>query len=97
MNILLSPTIGQISAQVDVVLRHDADAAVVGIRAQSPGHWPDKLTVKDREFALAWCPSPIAVREKLLECETEETGMVILTPEAVKEFPTPFHDPKIPP
>jgi hypothetical protein len=80
MNILLSPTIGQISAQVDVVLRHDADAAVVGIRAQSPGHWPDKLTVKDREFALAWCPSPIAVREKLLECETEETGMVILTP-----------------
>ena len=67
MNILLSPTIGQISAQVDVVLRHDADAAVVGIRAQSPGHWPDKLTVKDREFALAWCPSPIAVREKLLD------------------------------
>lgn len=80
MNILLSPTIGQISAQVDAVLKHDASAAAIGIRAQIPGQWPKQLTVKDRTFSLAWCPSPIAVRERLLESEAEGTGMVILTP-----------------
>ena len=80
MNILLSPNIGQIAAQVNVILMHDEDAAVVGIRAQTPGHWPDSLTVKDKEFALAWCPSPIAIREKLLERETTGKGVVILTP-----------------
>jgi len=80
MNILLSPTIGQISAQVDAVLKHDASAAVIGIRAQLPGQWPKQLTVKDRAFSLAWCPSPIVVRERLLQSEAEGSGMVILTP-----------------
>lgn len=82
MNLLLTPAIGQISAQVDAVLRHDADAVVIGIRAQAAGQWPDRISVQGREFALAWCPSPLVVRQKLLECEeaTDGGGMVILTP-----------------
>lgn len=82
MNFLLSPTTGQIAAQVDAVLRHDATAAVIGIRAQSPGAWPERLPVQTREFALAWCPSPLLVRQKLMECDEcrDGSGVVILTP-----------------
>lgn len=66
MNVLLNPSARQIVAQVDAVLRHDQSATVIGIRAQRKEDWPSLLTVGNREFAVAWCPSPIAVREQLL-------------------------------
>jgi hypothetical protein len=66
VNVLLNPSARQIVAQVDAVLRHDQSATVIGIRAQRKEDWPSLLTVGNREFAVAWCPSPIAVREQLL-------------------------------
>jgi len=82
VNLLPSPTLGQIAAQVDAVLRHDPGAVVMGIRAQVQGQWPDQLALQERAFKLVWCPSPISVRQALLECEEihDQSGMVILTP-----------------
>lgn len=95
MNALLNPSARQIVAQVDAVLRHDPNATVIGIRAQRNDDWPACLTVGNREFAVAWCPSPIAVREQLVEIANESMaisgqiseelsrklpGLVVLTP-----------------
>lgn len=95
MNVLLSPSARQIVAQVDAVLRHDKSATVIGIRAQHNEDWPPTLTVGDREFAVAWCPSTIAIREQLValsdgtmadsaqasgESSERMPGLVVLTP-----------------
>jgi hypothetical protein len=95
VNALLNPSARQIVAQVDAVLRHDPSATVIGIRAQRNEDWPACLTVGNREFAVAWCPSPIAVREQLVEIANESfvisgqvsdesprklPGLVVLTP-----------------
>ncbi len=91
MNALLNPSVRQIVAQVDAVLRHDPKAMAIGIRAQGNENWPSRVTVGDREFALAWCPSPIAVREQLVALADEAgalagqssaaiPGLVVLTP-----------------
>ena len=95
MNVLLNPSVRQIVAQVDAVLRHDRTAAVIAIRAQRDESWPSTLAVGDREFSVAWCPSPIAVRERLLaladgamddpgpvssESPGKLPGLVVLTP-----------------
>lgn len=95
MNVLLNPSARQIVAQVDAVLRHDRTAAVIAIRAQHNEDWPLTLAVGDREFSVAWCPSPIAVREQLLalsdgamtasgqvssESPGKLPGLVLLTP-----------------
>ena len=95
MNVLLNPSARQIVAQVDAVLRHDRTAAVIAIRAQHDEDWPSTLAVGDREFSVAWCPSPIAVRERLLaladramddpgpvpsESPGNLPGLVVLTP-----------------
>lgn len=91
MNALLNPSVRQIVAQVDAVLRHDPTATVIGIRAQGNENWPARVTVGDREFSLAWCPSPIAVREQLValadvagslsgQSSAAAPGLVVLTP-----------------
>lgn len=95
MNVLLNPSARQIVAQVDAVLRHDKSAAVIAIRAQHDEDWPSTLAVGDRAFSVAWCPSPIAVREQLLaladgtladagpvssEWPGKLPGLVVLTP-----------------
>lgn len=95
MNVLLNPSARQIVAQVDAVLRHDKSATVIGIRAQHNEDWPPTLAVGDREFAVAWCPSPISVREQLValadgtmadsgqasgESPEKMPGLVLLTP-----------------
>ena len=66
MNALVNPSVRQIVAQVDVVLKHNLTANVIGIRAQGRGDWPAQVKVGERDFAVAWCPSPIAVREQLV-------------------------------
>lgn len=91
MNALLNPSVRQIVAQVDAVLRHDPTATVIGIRAQGNENWPARVTVGDREFSLAWCPSPIAVQSNWLRLPTWQDhcldnhplqlpGLVVLTP-----------------
>jgi len=95
VNVLLNPSVRQIVAQVDAVLRHDRTAAVIAIRAQHDEDWPSTLAVGEREFSVAWCPSPIAVREQLLaladgamddpgpvssESPGKLPGLVVLTP-----------------
>jgi hypothetical protein len=91
VNALLNPSVRQIVAQIDAVLRHDPAAMAIGIRAQGNEHWPSRVTVGDREFALAWCPSPITVREQLVALANEAgalagqssaavPGLVVLTP-----------------
>ena len=86
MNALVNPSVRQISAQIDVVLRHDPSARVVGIRSQTKGDWPAQVMVGERSFEIAWCPSPIVVREKLVtilsnESEADDhSGLVVMTP-----------------
>lgn len=87
MNALVTPSVRQIIAQVDVVLRQDASAQAIGIRAQSHGDWPSQVRIGEREFAVAWCPSPMTVRERLVSVsafsdDKDETapGVVIMTP-----------------
>ncbi len=79
---VLTPSTRQIAAQVEVVLRHDPTAAIIGIRAQANDRWPARMTVRDRAFSLAWCASPIAVREQLVSLADagEGAGLVLLTP-----------------
>lgn len=88
MNALLTPSVRQIAAQVEAILKHDPHARAIGIRAKSSDQWPSRITVQEREFTLAWCPSPIAVRSELVSVEpgSEDAasrphlGVVILTP-----------------
>ena len=95
MTALLNPSVRQIVAQIEAILKRDPTAAVIGIRAQREEGWPERLTVANREFALAWCPSPITVREQLVAVDEEVadgegdkhtkpalpgTGRVLLTP-----------------
>lgn len=95
MNALLNPSVRQIVAQIDAILKHDPTASVIGIRAQTKDDWPESLELGSRNFTLAWCPSPITVRERLIALaqeraggvsadtappSTEGTGLVILTP-----------------
>jgi len=72
------PSTRQIEQQVLAVLAHDADALTVGIHAPRPGTWPEGIRVGAREFRLAWCESPLAAREALVERSGGE-GLVLLT------------------
>lgn len=86
MNALVTPSVRQIIAQVDVVLRQDADAQAIGIRAQGDGAWPPQIRIGERDFSVAWCPSPITVREQLVGITSLPNqgeirpGVVIMTP-----------------
>jgi hypothetical protein len=61
------------------VLQHDAEARVLGIRAARPGTWPERITVGNRPFRLAWCESPLSAREALLDGDTHTEGLILLT------------------
>jgi hypothetical protein len=86
LNALVNPSVRQIVAQVDVVLSKDPAANVIGIRAQGQGDWPPMVRVGDRDFVVAWCPSPISVREQLVlqsragSEDAQRQGLVVMTP-----------------
>lgn len=86
MNALVNPSVRQIVAQVDVVLRHDPAANAIGIRAMGRGDWPPQVRVGERDFSVVWCPSPISIREQLVAlgsavpAASSPPGLVVMTP-----------------
>ena len=77
----VTPSVGQIRAQVSALLEHDAQARAIGIFASSPATWPQEVAIGDRRFALRWCASPLAVRLALREARRNGSGgTIVLTP-----------------
>ena len=79
----------QITARVAAVLARHADTRVIAIRARAREDWPDSLEVQDRQFALRWCESQLALREALGEGEAGSAGpgLVLLSPFGSHELP----------
>jgi hypothetical protein len=75
-----APTLAQIAAQIDRVLKRDAGARVVAIRSPTCAPWPERLGRAGRTFRLAWCESALATRVLLSESEgASNEGLVVLT------------------
>lgn len=73
----------QIGAQLEAVLSSNADISAVAIHAASNGGWPDAIQRMGRRFRVRWCESGLAMREALLEQESEGAegdGLVLMTP-----------------
>ena len=73
-----SPSLAQVREQAAAVRHGVPDANVIGIRADG---WsgPDAVAVGDKTFRVAFCASPLQVREELLEA-SQHDGLVLLTP-----------------
>jgi hypothetical protein len=83
----VTPSIGQIRAQVAAVLERDERAAAIGIFAGREFDWPAELDIGERRFALRWCDSPLAARLALHDARVDHAdGTVILTPLAENEL-----------
>jgi hypothetical protein len=75
-----APTLAQIAAQIDRVLKRDAGARIVAIRSPTCAPWPERLKRAGRTFRLAWCESALATRALLSESEgASDEGLVVLT------------------
>ena len=63
---MASPTLAQVREQAVAVRQRAANAMVIGIGAQS---WsgPDTIELDNVPFRIAFCESPLHVREELLE------------------------------
>jgi hypothetical protein len=75
-----APSAAQIQAQVRHLMNRDPNSSVIGIRARTLGAWPNELAVDSRRFRLAWCESPLAVRQLLTDDVASLEGIVVLTP-----------------
>jgi hypothetical protein len=73
-----SPSLAQVREQTVAVRQRVKDARVIGIRADA---WagPDAIEVDRVRFRIAFCESPLHVREELLDVN-EGAGLIILTP-----------------
>src|SRR6185503_7853895 len=83
----VTPSVGEIRAQVAAILEHEPRASVVAMHAARRGDWPASISVTDRDYRLAWCESPLAVRVALRNARAPQAnGVVILTPLAESEL-----------
>jgi hypothetical protein len=73
-----SPTLAQVREQAVTVRQRVKDARVIGIRADT---WsgPDVLALESLPFRIAFCESPLHVREELLALG-DDAGLIVLTP-----------------
>lgn len=75
-----SPSLAQVREQAVAVRQRVRDARVIGIRADA---WsgPDGIELDRVAFRIAFCQSPLHVREELLDLK-DDAGLIVLTPAA---------------
>lgn len=73
-----SPSLAQVREQAVAVRQRVKNAWIIGIRAEA---WsgPDVIELDRVPFRIAFCESPLHVREELLEMQ-DGTGLIVLTP-----------------
>jgi hypothetical protein len=73
-----SPSLAQVREQAVTVRQRVKDARIIGIRADA---WsgPDSIELDRVPFRVAFCESPLHVREELLDLK-EDAGLIVLTP-----------------
>ncbi|WP_174436286.1 BREX-2 system phosphatase PglZ [Azospirillum brasilense] len=74
----LAPTTAQIRAQVEAIVKHDAQVRALGIRSPARHAWPERLECAGRAFDLVWCESSLAARQALAG-QDGDAGLVLLT------------------
>ena len=75
---LLTPTTAQIRAQVEAVLKQDAQVRALGIRSPGREDWPERMDCAGRSFGVVWCELSLAARQALAELDGQN-GLVLLT------------------
>lgn len=72
------PSLAQVREQAVTVRQRIRDARIIGIRADA---WsgPDTIEVDRIPFRIAFCESPLHVREELLDLK-DDAGLIVLTP-----------------
>jgi len=73
-----SPSLAQVREQAAIVRQRVRDARVIGIKADA---WsgPAAIELDRLPFRVAFCESPLHVREELLDLR-EDAGLIVLTP-----------------
>jgi hypothetical protein len=73
-----SPSLAQVREQAVTVRRRVRDARVIGIHADA---WsgPDTVQIDQVTFRVAFCESPLQVREELMDL-ADGAGLILLTP-----------------
>ena len=74
----MPPSLAQVREQAIAVRQRVRDARVIGIRAEA---WsgPDAIELDRMPFRIAFCQSPMHVREELLDLNAD-AGLIVLTP-----------------
>lgn len=86
MSPLLAPDRAEIERALDDLLRRDGSARVLAMRSPVKRAWPEVIERRGQRFRLAWCPSELEMRERLIEAEADADGMVLLTPLAAADL-----------
>lgn len=75
---MASPSLAQVREQATTVRQRIRDARVIGIRADA---WagPESLEIEKESFRVAFCESPLHVREELLAL-ADDACLIVLTP-----------------
>ena len=73
-------------AQVRAVRDKSPDASVIGIHAPSPWAGPGSIRVDGEEVEVAYCPSVLAVRERLASRDPEGRRLVLVTDQTEAEL-----------
>lgn len=69
----------QLRAQVKAICDKAPDARVIGISALGPWTGPPSILVGSEEVDVAFCPSPLALRERLAPHGPDERRLVLIT------------------
>lgn len=83
MSPLLAPSGPEIGHELDALLDKSPRARVLGLRAPTPGSWPEWVERRGVRFHLVWCASELEARQQLDEADCAEggdAGLVLLTP-----------------
>ncbi len=81
-----APSKAEIEAQLGSVLQRSPEVRLIGIRARARAAWPESIGVSDRVFRLAWCDSPLAVRQTIAADGEAGAGLAVLTPLSDEEL-----------
>src|SRR5688572_28601167 len=79
-------TEAQLRAQVKTVRAKVPDARVIGVYALTPWTGPSSLAVDGEDVEVGFCPSTLAVRERLASRTAADVRLVVITDRTENEL-----------
>ena len=76
----MSPLLAPTRRQLEAFLDREKESRVLGVRSPIRRPWPEFIERNGRQFRVAWCESPLEVREALAGIEeASDAKLLVIT------------------